>query len=68
MEAIDAIAVVSDYASLLTALRRRVIDLNTNLAAVDAVAGLPSNYTTKVLNGTKRFGPMSPTAVIGALA
>jgi hypothetical protein len=46
---------------LLTALCRG------SLEAVDAVAGLPSRYATKVPNGARRLGPMSPAAVIGAL-
>jgi hypothetical protein len=67
IEAIEPIAVVNTYDELLAALRQRVIDLGTSLAVVEDVAGLPANHATKVLNGTRRFGPMSLSAVIGAL-
>jgi hypothetical protein len=69
MEAIEPIAVVTDYDGLVTALRQRVIDLDTSLAAVDDVAGLPAYYTAKPLrNNAKGLGRMSFGAVLGALA
>jgi hypothetical protein len=68
VEAIEPIAVVTDYDGLVTALRQRVIDLGTHLPAVDRVAGLPDFYTSKVLGQKRLLGPMSFGALLGALA
>jgi hypothetical protein len=68
VEAIEPIAVVTDYDGLITALRQRAIALNTPLEAIDHVAGLPARYTTKLLGKTKVLGPMSLGAMLGALA
>jgi hypothetical protein len=43
------LAVVRDYAGLMETLRSRVRALNTTLAAVDELAGLRGNYTSKLL-------------------
>lgn len=43
--------------------------LSITYETLDAVAGLQSNYSSHILgpNPSKRFGPMSLTAVMGAL-
>ena len=53
--------VVHDYAGLMEALRSRVRELNTTLAAVDEVAGLQGNYTSKLLAPVpiRAIGPVS---------
>jgi hypothetical protein len=67
-EAIEPITVVTDYDTLITALRQRAITLNTPLESIDEVAGLPTRYTTKLLGKTNVLGPMSFGALLGALA
>jgi len=55
------LAVVHDYAGLMDALRSRVRELNTTLAAVDELAGLQGNYTSKLLAPVpiRAIGPVS---------
>jgi hypothetical protein len=69
IEAIEPLAVVTDYDGLVLALRRRVVELNTTLGAVDDLAGLPSNYTAKLLclHTMKCLGPISLGPILGAL-
>jgi hypothetical protein len=49
--------------------RRRVAELNISLETLDAIAGLPTRYTSKVLGlqPTRNFGQMSIEALLGAL-
>lgn len=59
------LGVVKDYDSLIAAIRTRVAELNVAHSTVDAVAGLPSGYTGKLLCdppvrgiGRIAFGPL----------
>jgi hypothetical protein len=67
-QSIEPIAVVTDYAGLVTALRQRIIDLGTSLDAVDDVAGLQDGCVGKVLRGAKGLGRVSLGPLLGALA
>jgi hypothetical protein len=49
-EAIEPLAIVTDYRDLVFALRQRIVELGTHITAVGEVAGLPSGYTAKVLS------------------
>jgi hypothetical protein len=65
---IEPYATISDYSSLLQALRRRVSDLGTSMNSVDHLAGLTPFHVGKLLTGMRGFGPVSFDAVLGALA
>jgi hypothetical protein len=67
-DSLAPLAIVTDYAGLITALRQRAIALNTPLESIDHVAGLPARYTTKLLNGAKGIGGISLGPLLGALA
>jgi hypothetical protein len=68
VEAIEPLAIVTDYNGLVAALRRRIIELDTSLEAVDEVAGLPARYTSKALGRTRGLGRTSLGPLLGALA
>jgi hypothetical protein len=68
VEAIEPIAVVTDYNGLLAALRRRAIALNAPLEALDDLAGLPTRYVGKLLGGKHALGRVSFGPLLGALA
>jgi hypothetical protein len=40
---------IKTYNDLIKALRSRTAEVNTTFCGIDAVAGLPSNYTAKLL-------------------
>lgn len=63
------IADVHDYHGLIHAIRERKAELGMSDAALDEIAGLPPGYAGKVLGQSlvKRLGPMSLSAVVGAL-
>jgi hypothetical protein len=72
VHAIEPLAVVTDYRGLVTALRRRIVELGTGMESVDEVAGLPARYTSKLLStnvrpGKKNLGPLSLGPLLGAL-
>jgi hypothetical protein len=69
-EAIEPIAVVTEYAGLVTALRQRIVELGTHMEAVDEVAGLPLRYTSKLMsaNNQTSLGRVSLGPLLGALA
>jgi hypothetical protein len=67
-EAPEPIAVVSDYGGLIEALRRRVIELNTTLTALDHLSGLAEFHSSKIFGQKKKLGRMSFDALLGALA
>ena len=54
---------------LRAVFRRRVAQLNISLETLDAIAGLPTRYSSKVLGlqPTRRFGQISFEALLGAL-
>jgi hypothetical protein len=63
------LAIVTDYLGLVTALRRRIVELGTGMESVDAVAGLPARYTSKLLSRNHRtsLGQTSMGPILGAL-
>jgi hypothetical protein len=63
------LAIVTDYLGLVTALRRRIVELGTGMESVDAVAGLPARYTSKLLsrNYKTSLGQTSMGPILGAL-
>jgi hypothetical protein len=69
VEAIEPIAVVTDYRDLVVALRHRIVELGTSMESVDEVAGLPQRYTAKLLapGGQKSLGRISLGPILGAL-
>jgi hypothetical protein len=69
VEAIEPLAIVTDYRGLVTALRRRIVELGTGMESVDAVAGLPARYTSKLLsrNNKTSLGQTSMGPILGAL-
>ena len=69
VEAIEPITVITDYRGLVTALRRRIVELGTSMESVDEVAGLPARYTSKLLsrNNKTSLGQTSMGPILGAL-
>jgi hypothetical protein len=69
VEAVEPLAIVTDYLGLVTALRRRIVELGTGMESVDAVAGLPARYTSKLLsrNYKTSLGQTSLGPILGAL-
>jgi hypothetical protein len=63
------IAAVADYSSFLRAIRARVDELGITHETVDAVSGLQSGYTSKLLCDPpiRRAGPMVLFVLIQAL-
>lgn len=63
------LAVIHDYDGLLRALRARVVELDTTMEAVDAVAGLPVRYSSKLLASVpiRGLSRMSFGAILGAM-
>ena len=59
---------IRDVPGFVEAFRRRIRELGITLETVDHLAGLPSNYTAKVLCGMKRPGPIAIQALCAALA
>ena len=68
VEAIEPITVITDYRGLVTALRRRIVELGTSMESVDEVAGLPARYTSKLLsrNNKTSLGQTSMGPILGA--
>jgi hypothetical protein len=71
-DSLAPLAIVTDYAGLLTALRQRIVEIGTHMEAVDDVAGLPLRYTAKLLSarvrpGKPNLGPISLGPLLGAL-
>ena len=69
MDATPALGTVRDYDDLVAVIRARMIELDVTLATVDHVAGLPTNYASKLLgpNPRKGLGGMSFGAILGAI-
>lgn len=61
------IATIVDYDGLIEAIRARIVDLGTCIPSVDTVAGLPEDYTGKVLRQVRSIGPVSLGPLLGAL-
>ena len=63
------LAIVRTTDDLREVFRRRVAQLNISLETLDAIAGLPTRYSSKVLGlqPTRRFGQISFEALLGAL-
>jgi hypothetical protein len=58
----------SNYDALLAALRARAEELNIARNTLDEIAGLPIDYTGKLLSGkSKKIGPISLFPLLGAL-
>lgn len=69
MDAAPALGTVRDYDDLVAVIRARMIELDVTLATVDHVAGLPTNYASKLLGPkrSKRMGIIAFGAIMGAL-
>jgi hypothetical protein len=70
IDPIEPLAIVCDYRDLVVALRHRIVELNISLESVDAVAGLPARYSSKVLSmgkGRPALGRISLGPILGAL-
>jgi hypothetical protein len=70
VEAIEPLAVFTDYRDLVVALRHRIVELGTHMAAVGEVAGLPTGYTAKVLSlgrATPALGRISMGPILQTL-
>jgi len=61
------LAIARDYAGLLELLRQRVDELRLSCNTIDAAAGLADGYTTKLLCGLRRYGPVSLGLTLQAL-
>jgi hypothetical protein len=69
-EAIEPLAVFTDYRDLVVALRHRIVELGTHMTAVGEVAGLPTGYTAKVLSlgqATPALGRISMGPILQTL-
>lgn len=64
------LAEITDYNSLLAALRARADELQISRETIDAVAGLPERYSNKLLSLSmiKRIGMTSLGPLLGALS
>ena len=63
------LAIVRTTEDLRQLFRVRVAQFNISLETLDAIAGLPTRYSSKVLGlqPTRRFGQISFEALLGAL-
>jgi hypothetical protein len=59
--------VVRDYGSLIDALRAAKEHRQLAYLTIDAVAGLATSHSEKLLNGTKRIGPVVFGLILEAL-
>jgi hypothetical protein len=66
---LEALAEITDYDSLIQALRARANELSISRETIDNLAGLPDRYANKVLStgGRKRIGMQSLGLLLGAL-
>lgn len=55
------------YSGLLRQLDARRRELGLRMADVDAKSGVQDGYAAKLFVGIRRFGPMSLSAILGAL-
>ena len=55
------------YDGLIAMFRARIVELGTCIPAVDEVAGLPQDYTGKVLRNIRTVGRVSLGPLLGAL-
>jgi hypothetical protein len=64
------LAIVRTTEDLRQLFRLRVAHFNISLETLDALAGLPTRYSSKLLrsNPPRTFGPISFEALLGALA
>jgi hypothetical protein len=58
---------VNTYPDLLRQLDRRRRELGLRMADVDAKSGVQDGYSAKLFVGIRGFGPMSLSAILGAL-
>lgn len=58
---------IRSYEDLVAVLRARRVELGLRQLELDEIAGLQGGYTGKIECGSKGFGPMSLTALLGAL-
>ena len=63
------LAIVRTTDDLREVFRRRVAEMNISLETLDAIAGLPTRYSSKVLGlqPTRRFCQFSLDGLLGAL-
>ncbi len=64
------LAEFTDYDGLIEALRRRKAELDLSFELIDAIGGLQSGYSAKVLGPgmIKKLGPVSAGAINDVLA
>jgi hypothetical protein len=61
------LATVRSHGDLIEALRARAAELELSHLATDALSGLPSGYTGKLLCGMRGLGDISLPALLDAL-
>jgi hypothetical protein len=61
------IALVREYGELIQGLRDRAEELNVSRETLDAVSGLQSGYTAKLLVGLKGLGRVSLGPLLGSM-
>jgi hypothetical protein len=61
------IAIAREYGELINALRDRAEELNVSRETLDAVSGLQSGYTAKLLVGLKGLGRVSLGPLLGSM-
>jgi len=69
MDASQPIGTVKNYDDLLTIVRARVAELGISFETLDAVSGVCSGYSAKLIGATpcKRLGAVSLGAILGTL-
>ena len=62
------VGIVDDINSIIIALTDRRRSLGLTMAETDHIAGLTTNYASKILSstGSKKFGQMSLSSILGA--
>jgi hypothetical protein len=63
----SVLAVVRSEADLLAAIRARLDELGTTLAGLDAAAGLPDRFASKLFCGMRHISPMTLWLILPAL-
>ena len=59
---------VRDMAGMVEVFRARIRELGITHETVDAISGMPAGYTSKLMCGMRRLGPIAVQALCGALA
>jgi hypothetical protein len=59
---------VTDYAAFVEMCRQRIFELGISYETVDALAGFPCRYTSKLMCGARTMSGHSMFTLLGALA